>query len=351
MRITRTINQTICIILLLILLSACTNGRPTTRTQSADSANDSAFAHRDRLGRGINLGNALEAPSEGEWGIYIEDEYFPIISKAGFDSVRIPIKWSSHSLDEAPYTIDEEFFERIDTLVNLAIENDLAVVINIHHFDEMMVDPQGTEARFLALWSQIAERYQEYPELLFFEILNEPHNQLVDSVWNRQWQAAFEVIRASNPTRPVIIGPTNWNSIDELGSLKIPEDVSNLIATFHYYSPFEFTHQGAEWSDNSAEWLGTEWVGSESEMRSIRRDFDSAQKWSERNNVPVYMGEFGAYERADMPSRQRWTTFMVAEAEARGFAFAYWEFAAGFGAYDKSSAEWVPELFGALIQE
>jgi len=47
--------------------------------------------------RGINIGNALEAPREGEWGVYIRDEYFRIIKEAGFDTVRIPIKWSAHA--------------------------------------------------------------------------------------------------------------------------------------------------------------------------------------------------------------------------------------------------------------
>ncbi|HPU43798.1 MAG TPA: hypothetical protein PLS98_06260, partial [Dictyoglomaceae bacterium] len=47
--------------------------------------------------RGVNMGNALEAPKEGEWGVVIKDEYFKLIKEAGFDHVRIPIKWSAHT--------------------------------------------------------------------------------------------------------------------------------------------------------------------------------------------------------------------------------------------------------------
>src|SRR5262249_46633402 len=34
-----------------------------------------------RLGRGMNLGNALEAPQEGEWGVRLRAEYFTAIKK------------------------------------------------------------------------------------------------------------------------------------------------------------------------------------------------------------------------------------------------------------------------------
>src|SRR4051812_1424479 len=70
-----------------------------------------------KIGRGINLGNALEAPKEGEWGLTLEEGYFEAIKKAGFDSVRIPIRWSAHAKAESPYTIDPRFFERIDWAV------------------------------------------------------------------------------------------------------------------------------------------------------------------------------------------------------------------------------------------
>lgn len=110
---------------------------------------------------------------------------------------------------------------------------------------------------------------------------------------------------------------------------------------FHYYSPFQFTHQGAAWINESAAWLGTEWMGTEwmateDEMQDVRRDFDRSQKWAERSNIPLYMGEFGGYDGADMAARQRWTTFVFAEAEARGFAFAYWNLPLALGPMTKA---------------
>ena len=53
-------------------------------------------------------------------------------------------------------------------------------------------------------------------------------------------------VRASNPTRPVVIGGEFWSGIDSLATLPLPDD-PYLVATFHYYEPFAFTHQGAPW--------------------------------------------------------------------------------------------------------
>ncbi|MQK95326.1 hypothetical protein EI021_28560, partial [Escherichia coli] len=83
--------------------------------------------------RGINIGNALEASYEGEWGVVIRDEYFRVIKEAGFDTVRIPVRWSAHASQNPPYTIDENFFKRVDHVINKALEQGLTTIINVHH--------------------------------------------------------------------------------------------------------------------------------------------------------------------------------------------------------------------------
>src|SRR5262245_41919982 len=83
---------------------------------SAADKND-IFADCKLISRGVNFGNALEAPNEGEWGVSLKKEYFEAIAKAGFNSVRVPIRWSAHAEKEAPYTIDAKFFDRIDGVI------------------------------------------------------------------------------------------------------------------------------------------------------------------------------------------------------------------------------------------
>lgn len=317
-------------------------------TATPTPAND-PFIQNTRLGRGVNLGNALEAPYEGAWGLVLREEYFRLIREAGFHSVRIPIRWSAHAAEKEPYTIDPRFFERVDWAINQALSQGLLVVINIHHFGELMASPQGQRERFLALWKQIAEHYQNYPPELLFELLNEPSEQLTAAIWNELLRDALRVIRASNPNRNVIVGPVQWNNIHALPSLKLPPEDRHLIVTVHYYEPFQFTHQGAEWVAGARAWLGTTWQGTEAEKRAIEADFDLAAAWAKREGRPLYLGEFGAYSTADMDSRARWTGFVARQAEARGMSWAYWEFGAGFGVYDRSRGDWHKPLLEALI--
>jgi endoglucanase len=279
----------------------------------------------------------------------LQEEYFQLIKEAGFDSVRIPIRWSAHAMTKEPYTITLSFFERVDWAINQALSQGLLVVINVHHYEELIRDPAGHRARFLALWKQIAEHYQDYPAELLFEILNEPNGPLTATVWNELLRDALQIIRVSNPNRNVIVGPAEWNGINALYSLELPAEDRHLIVTVHYYNPFQFTHQGAEWVAGSAPWLGTTWQGTDSEKRAVERDFDLAAAWAKKNGRPLYLGEFGSYSKADMDSRARWTSFVARQAEARGMSWAYWEFCAGFGVYDRARRDWNKPLLEALI--
>lgn len=303
-----------------------------------------------KLGRGINLGNFLEAPAEGDWGLTLQDYYFEKIAWAGFNSVRLPIRWSAHAETEWPYSIDEDFFERIDWAIDQALSNSLAIIINIHHYEEIFENPDGEKERFLSIWEQIAQRYLDQPAEVFFEILNEPHNNLTSELWNQYLIEAINVVRESNPGRTLIIGTADWGGFSSLSKLSLPENDRNIIVTLHYYNPFEFTHQGAEWVDGSSQWLGTTWSNLALEREAIISDFDAALSWASANNRPVNIGEFGSYSKADMNSRALWTYFITSISELYNMSWTYWEFGAGFGAYDINNNLWREDLLNALIR-
>ncbi len=333
---------------LLLIVWFCIASAGVITAQSPPAKTD-VFAVNRSLGRGINLGNALEAPKEGDWGLKLEARYFQIIAEAGFQTVRVPVKWSAHAAKEAPYTIDPRFFQRIDWVLEHATANKLNVVLNVHHYDEMDQQPQQHLPRLIALWEQIAKRYKDQPAVVVFELYNEPHDKFVDDQWNNAIPQLLKAVRATNPTRAVIVGPPHWNAIWALPKLKLPDD-PNLILTVHYYEPFPFTHQGAHWApDNVKKLSGIRWQGTAAEMAELRQKFDQVADWAKKNQRPVFLGEFGAYEKADMDSRARWTAAVVREAEARGFSWAYWEFAAGFGAYDRTAQAWREPLLKALM--
>ncbi len=307
------------------------------------------FEQNKLLARSVNLGNALDAPNEGDWGVTLQADYFSTIAKAGFTAVRIPIRWSTHASENPPYTIDPKFMARTEWTVKQALQNNLAAIINIHHYDSLYENPQAQKGRFIGLWTQIAAHYKNYPDQLFFEILNEPHDRLVSYLWNTYLQEAVHVIRQSNPTRTLIIGGVQWNSVDALDNLQLPEDDQNIIATFHYYNPFHFTHQGAGWVSGSNAWLGTTWSGTKAEKAAVKADLDKAVEWAAKNKRPLFMGEFGAYSKADMRSRAFWTDYVARQCEARNISWAYWEFCSGFGVYDPDTNTWRNALLRALI--
>lgn len=313
------------------------------------AAQEESMADQPALARCINLGNMLEAPTEGEWGLRVQEPWLQIIADAGFDTVRIPIRWSAHAAIEEPYTIDEAFFARVDEVVGWALDAGLQAIINIHHYEEIHANPEAHRARLVALWEQISAHYQDYPNSLLFEVMNEPNDRLTARLWNEYQLEVVDVIRAANPTRTVVIGGVDWNSVWQLPWLDLPKDKDHLIVTFHNYEPFEFTHQGAEWTAGTDAYLGREWPVQDDERR-LKQYFEYAAQWQENLGVPLLMGEFGAYYKADMESRIRFTRAMVEQAEASGIAWCYWEFAAGFGIYDRVTGQF-NELYRALIPE
>lgn len=333
--------------LLLPLLALLT--LPMTISAQTPNASPAAPSPAVQIDRGINLGNFLEAPHEGDWGQKLQADDFSIIKQAGFNTVRVPICWSSHVTAQPPYTIDPTFMNRIDWVVAQAKANGLQAILDYHNDNALMKDPDTNADRFVAIWQQIAEHFKDQPPSILFELLNEPNGKLDALRWNALLTRTLSVIRVDNPDRAVVVGPVSWNSYEKLPKLMLPDTDRNLIVTFHYYDPFHFTHQGASWVDGSDAWLGTTWQGTDGEKEDITEAFDQAAAWGKENQRPIYLGEFGAFSRSPIEERACWTAFVARTAEARGFAWSYWEFSSGFGAYDPKAHQWRAPLLNALL--
>jgi endoglucanase len=333
-----------------LLAAACAAASMFSALPAGDAPGQKAHAANRKLARGINLGNALEAPKEGDWGVRLQPEYFKAIKDAGFDTVRLPVRWSAHAAAAVPYAIDVAFAARIDWAIEQALTNRLNIIVNVHHYDEINSDPDKHFPRLAGLWKQIADRYRDRPASVVFELLNEPPHNVPAAKWNAAVPKLLAAVRKTNPTRPVIVGPVQYNSIAALDKLELPADDRNLIVTVHFYDPFQFTHQGASWVKESAQWKGRKWTGTDSEKEAIRKALERAAAWGKSHDRPIFLGEFGAYEAADMDSRASWTRFVAREAERLGFSWAYWEFCAGFGAYDPRTHTWREPLRAALLK-
>ncbi|MFL6696103.1 MAG: glycoside hydrolase family 5 protein [Vitreoscilla sp.] len=295
------------------------------------------------LKRGVNFGNMLDAPTEGAWALRVEDRYVALVgTREGghIASVRLPVRWSNHASPDAQARIDPVFMARVDDVVGRLLARGVPVVLDMHHYrqldgdaldvGETAVPDALVERRFLALWQQIAEHFRDAPATLAFELYNEPHGRLT-AHWNDLASRAVRLVRRSNPSRILVVGPTQWNSARGLATFAMPPD-ANLVLTVHHYDPFTFTHQGAPWVTPPM----PTGVGccSAQQLADIRGPLDTAQRFGARTGYPVYVGEFGAFEAVASADRNRYTRLIRDEMERRGMTWTYWELAGGFGFFD-----------------
>ena len=295
--------------------------------------------------RCINVAGALEAPNEGDWGYKIRERDFRTIRAAGFDTIRVPIKFSAHAMEQAPYTLDPTFIARIDEVVRWALRNDLTIILNLCHYTELFENPDVHERRLVALWAQIAARYQNTPAKVMFEIINEPQEAFSGPRVNQVQAEVLTVIRKTNPTRTVIFAGDNWGNIGGIDNLELPDD-PYVVGTVHYYQPFEFTHSGASWMDDPPP-AGRMWPRP-GETRELQRDLAQIAAFRERIKAPVLLGEYGVGVEVPMRLRADWTRAMTSAFKEIKMPACYFNFTGGFDTYDRSVEQWHAPLLEAL---
>jgi endoglucanase len=334
------------------------------------------------LKRGINAGNALDAPSEGAWGPALDEAYFDYVTAAGFDHVRLPARFSAHSARTPPFAVEASFLARVDWAIDQAQQRGLTVIVDYHYDDALMAEPEANAARFVGIWKQIAARTRSRPASVVLELLNEPTKNITAGIWNTLLAQTLAAIRAIDPTRKVIVEPVFWAAAKELPNLAVPAGDDNLIGSFHSYQPILFTHQGmqfmsAEYQTGGVVFPGPppkpvvpvdaatkiDWVAkwferyntlpaaeNPSGPATIQEEFDFATAFAARTKLPMYLGEFGAGEGCDRTSRVTWMRMVRKEAERRGFGWAYWDDSGGFKVFDRATKRWEDDLKDALLK-
>ena len=221
------------------------------------------------------------------------------------------------------------------------------VVLDEHDYEKCTDDTELCRRQLLAFWTQVADHYKAAPDKVMFEILNEP-NRKMDAKWNGLLAEALVVIRKTNPTRNLVIGPAFWNNISHLPGLELPANDRHIIVTVHYYEPHPFTHQGARWAPEYTNLSGITW-GTPADYAKIEENFDIAQAWAKKHDRPILLGEFGAYDKAPQADRIKYTAAVARAAEKRGWAFTYWQFDSNFIVYDIDKDQWNEPIYRALV--
>jgi endoglucanase len=212
-----------------------------------------AFSRAQHLRRGINASEWFaQKPgrySAAETSAYTDDADIALMAQIGFDNVRL-------SIDAAP--LRQGFFEqdptnfigRLDHAVDQMLARGMAVQIDIHPESDykkaVSTTGEGVD-RFVMLWRKLAAHYTDRnPDLIFYEIMNEPEER--DAYrWLGVQARAAAAIREVAPKNTIIAAGANWSGIGDL-LMQQPLRDGNVVYTFHYYEPMQFTHQGARWT-------------------------------------------------------------------------------------------------------
>lgn len=298
------------------------------------------------LGRGTNI-LGYDGIWEGGRDAPFRLDNLTAIRNAGFSHVRI--NFFGFKFMGPANLLDEAVLRRLDAVIEEVLARNLVPVLDEHDTHLCQRDVSGCAEKLKAFWTQIGDRYAgRYPALVF-EVLNEPGGQMTSAGWNVLLNECLGIIRATNPGRTVIAAVLNVDDMP-VEDLILPPGDRNLIVTFHYYAPIRFTHQGAPWSPTFSQIGPLDW-GTPEDQRKARADFEKIQNWSEREKRPIYLGEFGVYERAPAEARTRYLSFVARTADQLGWAWAYWQFDHDFAAFDSARQSWKPGILRALMRD
>ncbi len=329
--------------------------------------------------RGVNIANFLEVPPGEDWGdnSATADDYRQIAAE-GFDHVRIPAGWQHYCGPAPEYRISPVFAERVLEQVDMATQAGLAAIVNVHHYHEFMADPDGEEAKLLAIWGQLAAMLREWPSTVVAEILNEPSGAATTEQMNGFYAKVVPLIRKIDAQRLIFVGPGNFNQVSELGRLRLPDD-DRLIVTVHTYAPHWFTHQGAEWSDGcrdlrdlvfpgpparpvnipaSADGAQRDWLTAYNDfpaeenpcsVEAVAAEIRLAGQWGKHWGRQMHLGEFGVYTKGDQASRAKYCEVVRRECLKQGVGWCLWDWKASFDYWDDARDEPLPGMREALF--
>ena len=298
-------------IALAVSLILCGCGAQTMASTSKDIAKTEESASQEYVNAmypGWNLGNTFDGYDTGgdrgeeSWGNpKVTKELIAEIKNQGFNSIRMPITTEMRIGGAPDYTIDPTFLDRYAEVVNWALDEDLYVIIDLHHDSWIYAGNIGSDsdngaslARFTAIWTQLAEYFKDYPETVSFEGLNEPQfwtgDQENQIEINREVNDTFyQIVRNSggaNETRMLLLPTLNTNDAQNLCDALYEQITSyndeNLIATFHYYGywPFSTNIAGTTTMDETV-------------VKELEATFDRVANTFTKNGIGVICGEYG----------------------------------------------------------
>jgi endoglucanase len=337
-------NSRINAIDLTILKRGLMNGTFGGSTDTGETAME--FVSHMKLG--WNLGNTLDStvtsyssPSAAEtaWGCpFTTKAMIDTVKNAGFNTVRIPVTWGEKCSGN-DFTIDSAWMNRVQEVVDYAIDDGMYVILNIHHDNEQ----RGNNAYFYpdqshydnsikfitSVWKQVATRFESYDNHLVFETLNEPRLVGTSNEWNGGTSEARKIVNEYNAAALKTIRETGGNnekrfvmmpgyaassSAVAVNDIVLPND-DHLIVDIHGYAPYDFALNRTgtdQWNQNSGSY----------DIVSI---FELAKSKFLSKGIPVVIGEFGAMNKSNESTRATWAKYYTETASSYGIPCVWWD--------------------------
>lgn len=288
---------------------------------------------------------------------YITEWDIKNIADMKMDHVRMGFDQIVVEDNDNPGVYREEIISHMRNFVGWCKKYDLNVVLNMHkavgnYCDipealSLMEDP-GLQSRFINLWVELEHRFSDHPDVVF-ELLNEVL-VVEPELWNNLAEKTIKAIREINPERRIVIGSTEWNSCRNLKHLRLYDD-PNIIYTFHFYTPHEFTHQrgvlqaGPLYYNRKMTWPSDD-VERYNEYQKLLFNIDNAygdakrldREWMRKELQPaiefaknnpdkiLWCGEFGTIRHADMASRENYMADVIAICKENNIPYCSWNY-------------------------
>ena len=364
-----------------LLLASCgskpAEGKNSTDSRQTDSGSHISQPIRDitaselvsEMKIGWALGNTMDstigktgedsAKYETGWGnILTTRDAIQKLADDGFNVLRVPVSWGEHLSDDGSYTIDPEWLDRVNEIVDYGLDAGMFVILNTHHEEWLFPDEAHFEANseeLAKLWSQIAERFSGYNEKLIFEGLNEPRKRDTIYEWNggdeegqqvvNKLNAVFvETVRNSggNNGKRCLMIPTYAASAMEktFAAMEVPENDDRIIVSVHAYIPYNF----ALASDNFTDYWSSSDPSCTAEIDNL---MTTLKAYFLDKGIPVIIGEMGCVNRNNTEARKDWARYYVGKAHEYGIPCLWWDNGAYlgngelFGIYSRDSGNWI----------
>ena len=303
-----------------------------------------------QMGLGWNLGNTFDATGGNTKDVYSQEqswgnpkvtpELIHKVKEAGFKTIRIPVTWYRQLSKDGSYTINPAFLARVKEVVDMAYNEGLFVILNMHHEEwlnnkNLVADQVKIGEQLTAIWTQLADAFAEYDQHLIFEGMNEPRLKGTSAEWNGS-KEGYEVVntlnqlfvstirgnsKGHNGERALMIpGYAASNSSAALNAIELPQwegkQAENIILSVHSYTPYDFCLADTQVNFNR---LFT------SNTTQIDMIFYTLKGMFLNNGVPVVIGETSATNKDNTTAREHWAYYMGMKAATYGIPIVIWD--------------------------